>query len=99
MEISPTDENETVTGTDVTTPAPALTIKVVVTGTMNENVEYVDGMTINQVLESAGVNPDSLEQGTIAVDGKVVVRREDLNEKITKEQQIVSVAPNAPNGS
>ena len=93
------NENETVTGTDVTTPAPALTIKVVVTGTMNENVEYVDGMTINQVLESAGVNPDSLEQGTIAVDGKVVVRKEDLNEKITKEQQIVSVAPNAPNGS
>lgn len=85
------------TDTDTDAPAPT-TIKVIVTGTINENVEYIAGMTINQVLESAGVNPNSLERGTIAVDGEIVVNKKDLNEKITKEQQIVSVAPNAPNG-
>lgn len=85
------------TDTDTDAPAPT-TIKVIVTGTINENVKYIDGMTINQVLESAGVNPNSLERGTIAVDGEIVVNKKDLNEKITKEQQIVSVAPNAPNG-
>ena len=94
-------ENDTDTDTDTDTDAPApapTTIKVIVTGTINENVEYIAGMTINQVLESAGVNPNSLERGTIAVDGEIVVNKKDLNEKITKEQQIVSVAPNAPNG-
>ena len=90
-------DKNTNTDTDVTAPAPT-TIRVAMTGTVNEDVEYVDGMTINQVLESAGVNPNSLERGTIAVDGEIVVNKKDLNEKITKEQQIVSVAPNAPNG-
>ena len=84
--------------TDVTTPAPT-TIKVVVTGTVNEYVKYDDGMTIIQVLELAGINPDSLEQGTIAVDGETVINKKNLNKRVTKEQQIISVAPNAPNGS
>lgn len=92
------NDKDTNTNTDVTASAPT-TIKVVVTGTVNENVTYTDGMTIKQVLESAGVNPDSLEQGTIAVDGEIVVDKKDLNKQITKEQQIIAVAPNAPNGS
>ena len=91
-------DKNTNTDTDVTAPAPT-TIRVAMTGTVNEDVEYVDGMTIKEVLRLAGINPDSLEQGTIAVDGEIVVNKKDLNEKITKEQQVIAVAPNAPNGS
>ncbi|MEA2098084.1 MAG: hypothetical protein U9P70_03365 [Patescibacteria group bacterium] len=74
------------------------TIRIVVKGEVNRNVEYTDDMTHKEVLASAGVDIDSLEYGTIAIDGKIVIDKKDLNKKIKEGQQVISVAPKANNG-
>ena len=87
------DENEIKTEAEA-----ANTIKVVVSGKMNKNVTYKEGMTHLQVLKAAGIELDSLEYGSIAIDGENVINKEDLSKEVKKEQQIVSVAPKAANG-
>ena len=88
----------TETETEIENETIVSTIKVVVTGAFNKDVEYTEGMTVEQVLEAAGTEVDSLKYGTIAIDGEVVIDKKDLSRKVTKEQQIVSVAPAASNG-